>query len=356
MTERRFQLKEYMIMTAPRSTFGPEYSPRLATSLAACASAISRLDARILVSSVAPAWRRRAAWAGYANALRLQSVEIDEIDVFSWGCELKIPGRPLLSSTLDPFEDFAPWQTALNEPDPLAWRDARPIASSEPEGATDHPALVRVLEQLRRDCRLDRSIIPWLGLPFALRDAGICASPLPCLAGGVKGFRLRKATDQSDWLRVLKVLEGAARTGLDRLHDLERVYRDAQRGIVAEYRPGALPRLLALTCFQPLLGPQTVADRLGLSVAGASKLLERAASIGLLVEIVERRSWRLFLTADLAITFGFAQPKRGRPRSAPPPPPADRAIAQIFDDFDRQMAEIDALIGHRIIAPERPES
>lgn len=334
-------------MTALQRQFGPEYTPRLATSLAACASTISRLDARILVSSVAPAWRRRAAWAGYANALRLQSFEIDEIDVFSWGCGLKIPGRPSLSTTLDPFEDFVPWQTALNDPDPFAWRDSRSIASSEPTEAGEHPVLVRALEQLRRDCRLDRSIIPWLGLPFALHDAGACATPLPCLAGGVKGFRLRKAAQQSDWLGVLNALEAAARTGLERLHDLERVYRDAQRAIVAEYRPGALPRLLALTCFQPLLGPQAVADRLGLSVAGASKLLERAASIGLLVEIVERRSWRLFLAADLAVTFGFAQPKRGRPRSEPPPLPADRAIAQVFDDFDRQMAEIDALLGHR---------
>lgn len=354
MTETRFQLKEYMAINAPRGQFGPEYSPRLATSVAACASAISRLDARILVSSVAPAWRRRAAWAGYAKALQLQSVEIDEIDVFSWICGLKIPGRPSLSSTLNPFEDFLPWQIALNDPDPFAWRDARPIASSEPAGAADHPVLVRALEQLRRDCRLDRSIIPWLGLPFALRDAGACATPLPCLAGGVKGFRLRKTAEQSDWAAVLNALESAARTGLERLHDLERVYRDAQRAIVAEYRPGALPRLLALTCFQPLLGPQSVADRLGLSVAGASKLLERAANIGLLVEIVERRSWRLFLSADLAVAFGFAQPKRGRPRSEPPPLPADRAIAEVFDDFDRQMAEIDALLGHHTGTPASP--
>lgn len=331
--------------------YGPDYTPKVVAAIAACASAISRLDARILVSSVAPAWRRRAAWAGYAHALRLQSIEIDEIDVFSWGCGLRIPGRPSLSSTIDPFEDFVPWQTALNDPDPFVWRDARPITSSEPAGTSDHPVLVRALEQLRRDCRLDRSIIPWLGLPIALRDAAACATPLPCLAGGVKGFRLRKTADQSDWLGVLNTLEAAARTGLERLHDLERVYRDAQRAIVAEYRPGALPRLVALTCFQPLLGPQAVANRLGLSVAGASKLLERAASIGLLVEIVERRSWRLFLAADLAVAFGFAQPKRGRPRTEPPPLPADRAIAQVFDDFDRQMEEIDALLSHRAGKP-----
>ena len=31
----------------------------------------------------------------------------------------------------------------------------------------------------------------WLGLPFALRDHGLAASPLPCLAGGAKAFRIR---------------------------------------------------------------------------------------------------------------------------------------------------------------------
>lgn len=328
--------------------FGPDYTPKMVAAIASCAAAIARLDARFIVSPVAKPWAMRAAWSGYTKALQLQSGEVDEIDVFSWGCGLKIPGRPLLSSTLDPFDDFAPWQAGLN--DPFAWRDARPIAAAEPVAAADHPALVRALEQLRRDCRVDRSIIPWLGLPFALQNAGACAATLPCLAGGVKGFRLRKAPAQSDWIGLINGLETAARTGLERLHDLERVYRDAQRAIVAEYRPGALPRLLALTCYQPLLGPQAVADRLGLSVAGASKLLERAAGIGLLVEIAERRSWRLFLADDLAVAFGFAQPKRGRPRSEPPPLPANRAIAQVFEDFDHQIAEIDALLSDRMMA------
>ena len=75
--------------------YGPDYTPKMVTALASCTASIARLDARILVSSVGSAWRKRAAWIGYARALQLQSVEIDEIDVFSWGCELKIAGRAL---------------------------------------------------------------------------------------------------------------------------------------------------------------------------------------------------------------------------------------------------------------------
>ena len=284
---------------------------------------------------------------GYTRALQLQAIEIDEIDVFSWSCELKIAGRALRVSTMDVFEEFAPWQAALGDSDLFAWRSARPLALAEPDSAAAHPLLVRALEMLRRDSRTDRSVVAWLGLPFALRDLGLCAAPLPCLTGGVKAFRLRKTIDQPDWLSALRALEASARSGLAHLDDLERHYRLAQRAIAEEYRPGALPRLLALTSFRPLLGPQSVATLLDMSVAGASKLLERAAEAGLLVEISHRRSWRQFLTPDLATAFGFVEPRRGRPRKEPPPLPADPKIAEAFDAFDREMAEIDAMLKSR---------
>src|SRR3546814_19332049 len=85
---------------------------------------------------------------------------------------------------------------------------------------------------------------------------GLTATPLPCLAGGAKAFRLKRRPDENDWLAVLRALEAAARIGLERLHDLERFHRDAQRAIVAQFRPGTLPRLLALAVHQPLLSPQ----------------------------------------------------------------------------------------------------
>src|SRR3546814_9322423 len=177
--------------------------------------------------------------------------------------------------------------------------------------------LVRALDQVRQHARIKGSILPWLGLSFALRDMGLTATPLPCLAGGAKAFRLKRRPDENDWLAFLRALEAAARIGLERLHDLERFHRDAQRAIVAQFRPGPLPRLLALAVHQPLLSPQAVANHLGLSVAVASKLLERAVTAELLVEITQLRSWRLFLPHDLAVEFGYAESKRGRPSIAP---------------------------------------
>ncbi|RIA46397.1 hypothetical protein DFR49_0938 [Hephaestia caeni] len=110
-----------------------------------------------------------------------------------------------------------------------------------------------------------------------------------------------------DWLAVPHALERTAAESLGRLHDLGCLYRDAHRAIAAEYGPGALPALLS---------PQSVSDLLSMSIDGGGKLLGRTASANLLVEIAQRRSWRLFLAPDIAIAFAYMQPKhRSRKRS-----------------------------------------
>ena len=248
------------------------------------------------------------------------------------------------TSHLDLFGRFDEWQAALRHDDRHRWRDGLPTAIGDPAEAADHPPLIRALDTLRQLARIDHSVMAWLSLPFALRDRGLVASPLPCLAGGAKAFRLKRKPDTDDWLAALRALERSAREGLERLHELEKYHRNAQRAIVDAFRPGALPRLLALTHHRPLLSPQGVADALALSVAGASKLLERAVAADLLVEITQRRSWRLFLPPDLAVEFGYAAPKRGRPAKEPPPLPASRDLTVAFDAFDQEMAAIDKLL------------
>ncbi|CCW17282.1 hypothetical protein EBBID32_16210 [Sphingobium indicum BiD32] len=330
--------------TLHHGRYGPEYTPIMASAITSCTAAISRLDARICVSSISSAWTTRAAWSGYARALQLQGVEIDEIDVFSWGCGLQIPGRPIRATNTDSFEQFENWRATLRSNDPFVWRDALPTAISDAAVATEHPSLVRALDRVRQHARLDATITPWTGLPFELRDQRLTAAPLPCLTGGAKALRLKHQPAGSDWLTAVRALERAAVDGLARLDHLERLYRDAQRAIAGEYRVGALPSLAALSCHRPLLSPQSVANTLGMSVAGASKLLARAVSTGLLIETTTRQTWRIFLAADLAIDFGYAKPKRGRPVSAAPPPPASRELSAVFDAFDEEMAAIDSLL------------
>lgn len=333
-------------MAAPPALlrFGPTYTAEIVRSLARCTGAITALNARISVSPVAKPWRIRAAWSGYTTALQLQAVEVDEIDVFSWGYGLKIPGRPLISTHLDAFESFAVWQQTLAAHDNATWRDHLPTAIGEPSEAHAHPPLVRALDLVRQLARVDATSAPWLRTPIMLCGMGLTATPLPCLAGGVKAFRLKRTPADTDWAATFNGLSRAAETGLERLHELEQLHRRGLQALLGEYRPGALPRLLALSFARPLLSPQSVANALDMSVAGASKLLERAASANLLVEISNRATWRQFLSPDLAEQFGFIAPMRGRPIILPAALPTSKDIASVLETFDAEMASIDRLL------------
>lgn len=252
----------------------------MVAAIASSSAAISELSARISVSPVASAWGLRAAWSGYAQALQLQGIELDEIDAFSWGCGLRIPGRPVRATNLDEFAYFGDWRGALLENDALAWRDHLPTAVFDPPDAADHPAIVRAVDRIRQFSRLNGTISPWLGLPFSLRDQGLSALPLPCLAGGAKAMRLKRTPSDADWFASFRSIQRTSKNGIGRLDLLERLYRDAQRAIVREFRPGALPALAALTIHRPMLSPQLVSETLDLSVGGAGKLLERGVSCG----------------------------------------------------------------------------
>src|SRR3546814_8423635 len=135
----------------------------------------------------------RAAWTGYARALQVQSTEIEEIALVSWGCGLKIPGRPAIPSHVDLVDRWDDWRAALRDTDKHQWRDRLPTAIGDPAVADEHPPLVRALDTLRQLARIDHSTTAWLSAPFALRDRGLSATPLPCLVGDRKSTRLNSS-------------------------------------------------------------------------------------------------------------------------------------------------------------------
>ncbi len=336
-----------MAVPPPLPRLGPPYTAEVVRSLARCTGAIAALNARVSVSPVAKPWRLRAAWSGYTTALQLQGVEVDEIDVLSWGCGIKMRGRPLLSTHLDPFDRFVPWQLLLSSHESGSWRDSLPTAIGEAAEARDHPPLVRALDLTRQHARVDGTATPWLLTPIILCGLGLTSTPLPCLAGGVKAFRLKRTPADTDWAATFNGISRSAEAALDRLDGLERLHRRGLRALLDEYRPGALPRLCALSFLRPVLSPQSVAREFQMSVAGASKLLERAAAANLLVEISDRSTWRQFLSPDLAEQLGFVAPMRGRPTNLPGALPTSKDIASILETFDTEMEAIDHLLQSR---------
>jgi hypothetical protein len=156
-------------------------------------------------------------------------------------------------------------------------------------------------------------------------------------------LRQRTTPGQGLVIRLLEGLTKAAQTGLERAEALERGRTRAAGVIAATRRPGALLALLTRVQLTPVCAPQAIAGELGLTLAGAGRLLARAAGNGLLREVSGRHSWRLYLPPDLAVVFGFAPRPRGRPRAESPPLPPQspqRDLSEVLAEFDRELADV----------------
>jgi hypothetical protein len=316
-------------------------SREIAALIESSAAAIARLDARVSSSSLASGWFDRAAWSGYTRALQLQGFEIDEIDVFSWGCGLPLPHRHHRKTNLDEFAELPIWMESLRQYEPADWRDRVRLP---PDNSSDLPVILAAVHIVHQCARRNKGVAPWLALPGILRGLRFSNACLPCLVGGAKAFRWRASLSDEIIRPILRSLISAAQTGLDRLDAMERSHRDALKAVSGEYRSSSLTRLVALLARRPLLSPQSVATRLGLTLGGAGKLLARSQSLGLTVEVTGRRTWRLYIPPDLAVTFGIVPAPRGRPSKAKSELMPDRPLSEALDAFDEEMAKIDMML------------
>lgn len=329
-------------MTRPISDLSePVWTSKLVSALERAAASISRLDARVSVSPAAAPWSLRASWTGYATALRGQSAEIDEIDIFSRESGVKLPGRPAMPTHVDDPGTLQAWQGGLRQRQPHYWRDVAAIPTDVAEDWNRRPALLRALEVAARHARADATITPWLTIPSLLRSMNITHAMLPCLTIADKAFRLAPSEGQAIIVRNLRALADRAEEGLQRLQALEDHRLRAAAAIWDAHRPGKLLELVALIQFVPVVSPRLVAQKLHVSLSGAGKLLMRAADLELLTEVSGRRAWRTYMAPDLAVAFGFVSRPVGRPHAAPRQLPD---LEPALSAFDREMAEVDAML------------
>lgn len=303
--------------------------------------AIGRLDAHVSASLAANAWSLRAAWTGYTRALQLVGVEIDEIDVFSWGSGVRVPHRPHRLTLVDSFARFAPWRDRMVA-DGRHWTEDLPFTRSPGPSNRHQPILVRALALQGDYVKADNSIDAWLSLPIFLHRLGLTERALPCLVDGDRQLLVASRDRGPSLRRRLRALEAAALKGRKALVAIEDSQALAAAALANELRPTALKRLIALLMRAPVQSPENVARQLKLTLSGAGKLLSRAASLGLILEVSGRRAWRTYVVPDLAITLGFLSPPKGRPRSRPTLDIPNANIDSILQEFDREMAEFDA--------------
>ncbi|MBE5075090.1 hypothetical protein IM511_12440 [Erythrobacteraceae bacterium E2-1 Yellow Sea] len=325
----------------PRPLTAIEWTADLVTSFGDAMMAIGQLDARVSASSVAPAWRLRASWTGYAAALRLQQYEIEEIDVISYFTGVAVPGRQAIATSGDPFANYQPWLCALGKSGERHWREDLPFTFDLPEGWNVAPPLARVLALVDSWSRTDPSSQPWLAAPILLHRMKLIQTPLPCLVTGDVALRTLEGPRKVRLKRLLKSLHLAARTGLNRLDNLEHSHLRFADAIEKAKRPGSLTELARLILSEPVQSPRSLADRLAVTLSGAGKLLARAVNLGLLTETSGRASWKLYMTPEVGIALGTVRTARGRPPSLPRSSPMlDKVLAK----FDQEMIEIDSIL------------
>lgn len=321
------------------SNLGDDGEP-IAVLIERASVAIGRLDAHVSASSAAKAWSLRAAWIGYTRALQLVGTEIDEIDVFLWGSGVSIPHRPRRHTLDDSFARFAPWRARLVAGG-RHWAEDLPFAPTSDQSGRPVPMLVRALALQAAYLKAERSIDAWLSLPVFLHRLGLTERPLPCLVEGDRRLLFAPRDHGPSSRRILRGLEAAALKGRKALIAIEDGHVLAISALANEARPTALKRLVALLMQAPVQSPESVARHLKLTLSGAGKLLSRAASLGLILEVSGRRAWRTYVVPDLAIALGFIAPPKGRPRSRPTLDIPHADINSMLQNFDREMAEFD---------------
>ena len=294
------------------------WTPDLVTALADASAAIGALDARVSNSLLTVVWQNRVKLTGYAAALRLQQEPIEEVDVFSHFCGLRLPGREIPQTNSDPYAEFAEWEAMLADGKDRHWREVLPFTFELPSGWQSAPNLVKALVVLERWVKADQSKLAWLQGPILLHQFGLTNAVLPNMVFGDATMCNPNTRSEVVLRRLLRQLCEAAEIGLGRFGAMEETLVRFASVLANEKRPGRLDDLGMLLLVEPLLTPREVANHLGMTVAGAGKLLQRAAEQDIVCEISGRGTWRAYATRDIALALNLIGPKHGRPRNAPP--------------------------------------
>lgn len=320
----------------------PEWTPGLVQRLERAATCIARLDARLSVSSARKTWFDQACMTGFAAALRAQRVQIDEINIFSEVFAVSFPERrPPPAAVREDLQDLPRWQKALRSSKPRHWAEALPFTFDPPPGWGERPALCRALELTARACRIDSTTKPWLAFPSLLQDLAITQTSLPCMVPADPALRSNPWDTKAITPRYLKALAALAEDGSKRLAEVEADRLRAAAVTAAARRPAALLSLLALLDRKPVLAPRELAASMGLTVSGAGKLLDKAAKLGLTVEVSGRQSWRMYVRPATALALGLVSRSVGRPPS--PALPDKSTTDELLADFDAALAEFSSV-------------
>lgn len=329
---------------ARSSLLNVEWKAELASHLADCIGAISRLDARVSASCLKKSWLKRSSYRGFAAALRAQHIELEEIDVFNADFGIA-SDRYIDRRDLDIVGSLPKWQTELDARSHSHWNENLPFSFDPPPNWDTAPQLLRALEVNAFWSRHDHSIDCWLGMPRLLHSMNITSSPLPCLAGGDPAFRFMPHNAEANLRRSLKRLTRAAQDGSQLLDGLERLVSDMTRSLSSELRRNSLKTLCIMILDRPVITPVSFARSTGLSTSGSGKLMKRAVELRIISPIKSASSWKMYIARDIATRLNIIKARAGRPAMTATPA---RSMDDILEQFDKEWNDVSDILNRTI--------
>jgi hypothetical protein len=307
-------------------------SGAVVTALEAAAIAVGRLDAALAGTPLRRAW---TFWSELDAVRRHAGADGRKVDLFRLAAHLH--GLPLrLGDTVSAPErgreiaglnhaiELRSWMAAP-DPDQARLRDI--ALDSLRSGERGQPVLAAAA----------RGMLDWLAgqgsrpairaaVPLFLRDRGITIHTLAAVTGG---DALRAGPDDPDGftVRFLETVGREAAEGCDLLLTMEREWRLARLRV--DHRAGArsnsrLPAAVDLLAASPLLSISALAEALGCSVEGASRMLDSLVQLEVAAEVTGRTgrgARRLYglkrLLPIRAETTAGRRRARGGPRGRP---------------------------------------
>jgi hypothetical protein len=268
----------------------------IVTALEDAAVAVGRLDAALAGNPLRRAW---TFWSELDAARRHAGADGRRVDLFRLAAHLhglplrlgdttSAPERGREIAGLNYAVELRSWMAAPN-PEQIRLRDIALDSLRDCGGG--QPALVATAQ----------GMLAWLAgegsrpairaaVPLYLRDRAITIHALAAVTGG---DALRAGPDDPDGftVRFLDAVRREAADGRDLLLTMEREWRGARFRV--DHRAGArsnsrLPAAVDLLASSPLLSITALAEALGCSVEGASRMLEALVQLEVAAEVTGR--------------------------------------------------------------------
>lgn len=279
--------------------------------------ALGRLSEALSGSGVATAWTARDRIEAVVRLVHADGLGIDRERVLRLSYDLPVGRRPNVGSDAHVLQiigllgggaEGEVRDGALGD----EVREAEDAFRSGSDGVTPGTLLRSLWRWLAADRRPSVGHVAFIR---GLAAAGLSPAPLGALARPSGRVRLAETPWVEESLeRLADAADGARRE----LAALALAVAEWRQRLGPRRRHSRMDALVREVASMLVVTPTSAARRLGLSLRGASTMLEELAALGIVVEVTGRKSWKIFVPGDLVVAVPGERVQRHKEQPAAP--------------------------------------